>query len=66
MMDTVLVPKILVRVVHVLAGIDVEVLLLGVLDLEHVSLDVVRVLSEICANDRGVVITRHADECSLV
>ena len=51
----ILVSEILVRVVHVFTGVDVEVLLLGVLDFKHVSLHVSRVLSEIGTKHWGII-----------
>lgn len=62
----ILVSKILVRVVHVLAGIDVEVLLLGVLDLEEVSLNVGGILSEVSSEKWSVVAGRIGHEDVLV
>jgi hypothetical protein len=46
MVDMVLVTEVSVLVVHVLAGVDVEVLLLFISDFEDVFLDVSRVLTE--------------------
>jgi len=53
--DVEVVRKLLVGVAHVLAGVDVEVLLLLVSDLEDVLLNVGRVFSEEGA-DHGVVV----------
>lgn len=52
----VLVGQVGVLVVHVLAGVDVEVILLFVLDFKQVLLDEMIVLSEICSNDWLVVV----------
>ena len=52
----VFVRKSSVGVVHVLAGVDVEVFLLLVLDFEEVSLDAARVLSQECTDDWVVVL----------
>ena len=50
-MDMVLVGQISVRVVHVLAGVNVEVILLLILDVEEISHDVILVLSEESSNN---------------
>ena len=53
-MAMVLVTNGLVAVVHILAGIDVEILLLIVLNVEHISLDLVMILSEICTQSWSI------------
>jgi len=54
-MDVVLVGEVLVLVAHVVAGVDVEILTLGVGDLGDISLDARVVLSQESA-DNGVVV----------
>lgn len=55
-MNVVLVAEIGVGIVHVLRCVDVEVLLLLVSDLEQVSLDVARVLSQESTDDWVMVV----------
>lgn len=66
MMDMILVGEILVRVFHVLAGINVEVLLLLILDLEEVSLNAILVLSHIGTHNWTVHLTGLSHENALV
>lgn len=54
MMNVVLVRDISVSVVHVLAGVDVEVLLLLISDVEQVLLHLSLVLSEVSTDYRLV------------
>ena len=46
-MSMVLVSEVFVAIVHILAGIDVEILLLGICNLENISLDGGGVLSKV-------------------
>ena len=64
-MGVVFAREVAVSVVHVLAGVDVEVLLLAVSDLEWIVLDAVGVLSEEGSDDGVVVGGTVADECAL-
>jgi len=57
MMDVVLISKVLVIVVHVLAGVNVEVLLLGIVDFEEFSLDGTAILSKVSTNNWTVHIS---------
>ena len=52
--DVVLVAEILVRVSHVLAGVNVEVLLLLIVDLEEVGLSRISILTEVSLHDGTV------------
>ena len=65
-MDVVLISKILVIVVHVLAGVNVEVLLLGILDFEEISLDSRRVLSKVSTHNRAVHLSGLSHQNALV
>ena len=64
-MGVVFAREVTVGVVHVLAGVDVEVLLLAVSDLEWIVLDAVSVLSEEGSDDGVVVGSTVADESAL-
>ena len=54
MMSVVLVRKIFVGIVHVFTGVNVEILLLGVLDVEEVVLDSGLILSHIGSHNWSV------------
>ena len=49
-MGMVFATNVLIAIVHILACVDVEILLLGVLDLEKIFLDGGRVLSKVSAD----------------
>ena len=65
-MDVVLISEILVIVVHVLAGVNVEVLLLGILDFEEISLNSFGVLSKVCTHNWAVHLSGLSHQDALV
>ena len=54
MMSVVLIGKIFVGIVHVFTGVNVEVLLLGILDVEEVILDRGLILSQIGSHNWSI------------
>ena len=64
-MSMVLVSEVFVAIVHILAGIDVEILLLGICNLENISLDGGGVLSKVGTDEWFVHWSRKVHEATL-